>query len=243
MIETNKPELVILFKVTSRSRPNRFKHTINNIIEMCNGSAHVILATADSNDHTMNNPDIINFCQDRNVLLMFGDSKSKIDAINRDINNNPYLPKWDILVNVSDDQYFTLKGFDDAIRNDMEACFPEGDGVLHYPDNNRKDLMTMSIMDYKYYSRTNRVYMEKFVSVYCDDGAMKEAIALGKCTTGNPTEYIKFVDRRIFNHDHPAFGKCDWDEQYRANESKKVFAKDKATFDWWEHNNFGIPLK
>lgn len=239
---TEPPELVILFKVTSRSRPDRFKFAVNNIIEKCNNTAYVILASADTNDHTMNNPEIIQFCQDRNVLLFYGESKNKIDAINRDINNNSYLPKWDILINVSDDQYFLEKGFDDVIRNDFEKYFPEGDGMMHYPDNNRNDLMTMSIMDYKYYSRTNRVYFEKFESVYCDDAAMGEAKALGKYLTGNENEFLKFLPRRLYNHDHPAYGKPElWDDLYRQNESKKVFLKDELTFNWWKDNNFGIP--
>ncbi len=244
--ETVLPELIILFKVTSRSRPEKFKFTINNIIENCVNPAYYILASIDTEDTSTNTDDIKQFCKERNVLLMHASNwdevnkreKTKIEAINRDMNDNPHLPNWDILVNVSDDQYFTVKGFDDIIRTDFESHIPDLDGIMHYPDGNRSDLMTMSIMGKPWYDRFKRIYYEKYVSVRCDDDAMQEAKAWQK---HEGKKHYHFSDRNILVHAHPAYGKAAWDDQYRKTEHTKVHKRDKEIYDSREFYNFGIP--
>lgn len=247
--EITPPELIILFKVTSRSRPQKFKFTIDNIIKNCVNPAYYILASADAEDTSMNNDDIKAFCAERNVLLMYGsnDGKTKIDAINRDMNNNPYLPHWDILVNVSDDQYFTVPGFDDMIRVDFETYLPSLDGIMHYPDGNRKDLMTMSIMGRPWYNRFKRIYFHRYISVRCDDDAMNEAKAMEKY---DGKKHYHFSDRGILVHAHAAYGKkhpatgtVDKDALYLKNEHTKVHARDLEIYEWRKFNNFDIPVK
>lgn len=223
-------ELKILFKVTSRTRPEKFMSTINNIIDYCEGVENYILASADIDDATMNNEEIIQFCKERNVVLVFGYSKNKIDAINRDMDCKR-LPNWDILVNVSDDQSFIQYGFDNVIRHDAAKFLKNLDGVLHYPDGNRSDLMTMSIMTRKYYKRFGRIYHQEYVSVYCDNDAMEEAKLLKK---------YAFIDKNILVHNHPAYAKANWDDLYRKNESSELYEHDKSIFEKRKAINFGI---
>jgi hypothetical protein len=141
-----------------------------------------------------------------NHTYIAGTSKSKVDAINRDMDfiNSQY--DWDILVNFSDDVIITEKGFDDIIRKDFESLVQ----VLHYPDGNRADLLTVSIIGKDYYKRDNYIYNPEYKSLYCDNEAMEVAKQRG-C--------YKFVDKVIFNHLHPAFNKGIFDAQYQHTES------------------------
>jgi hypothetical protein len=107
-------DLKILFKYATRSRPALFKRGIDSIISNCNSDNYTILVSVDKDDKTMIRPDgsfAINKDYN-NTIIKVGTSKSKVDAINRDME---LVPKWDILVNMSDDMLFTKKGFDDII--------------------------------------------------------------------------------------------------------------------------------
>jgi enamine deaminase RidA (YjgF/YER057c/UK114 family) len=66
----------------------------------------------------MYNQMVHEFCSARGILLVYGTSKNKVDAINRDMDAFS-KPHWDILVNMSDDMEFTYKGFDIDIRKEF----------------------------------------------------------------------------------------------------------------------------
>jgi len=103
----------LLYKVTSRSRPNNLKRTLLNIQGMATNPDYLICLTLDEDDKTVNNDEFTDWLNQNFGLELhrvIGRSKSKIDAINRDLE---LFSNWDILVNVSDDQIFTVKGFDD----------------------------------------------------------------------------------------------------------------------------------
>lgn len=206
----------ILFKITSRSRPERFFEALDSIVDnLSNKKDYFILCTFDADDNTMCNKEVHDkLSQYQNIKAYYGISYSKVDAINRDL---AFAPEFDILVNVSDDQKFLVHGFDDIIRNDM----PEDlDWFVHYPDSHTKDkIPTMSIMGVNYFKRTNRIYHPDFKNVYCDNYAMQEAKVLNR--------YV-FINKSIFEHYHPMWRLADWDEQYRKTES--TYAEDRQTY-------------
>ena len=211
--------LRLLFKYTTRSRRSNFLRGIDSIIDnLADKENYHIYTTFDVDDDKMRPlPEIKG-----NHTYIAGTSKSKIDAINRDMDfiNSQY--DWDILVNFSDDVIITEKGFDDIIRKefmsygleDKEAIYlldrTDLDQVLHYPDGNRADLLTVSIIGKEYYKRDNYIYNPEYKSLYCDNEAMEVAKQRG-C--------YKFVDKVIFNHLHPAFNKGIFDAQYQHTES------------------------
>jgi hypothetical protein len=53
---------------------------------------------------------------------VIGLSKSKIDAVNRDINE--YKKHWDIVLLASDDMIPQIKGYDNIIRDNMMFNYP-----------------------------------------------------------------------------------------------------------------------
>ncbi len=203
----------ILFKITSRSRVNKFLETLDNIESFASSECEYLnVATLDLDDQWMPK----DFKRHKNTLYYWGYSKNKIDAINRDMNYIEY--DWDILVNVSDDMRFIKKDFDKEII----AAFNDIDQFIHYNDGNQKsNVSTMSIMGRKYYERFNYIYHPDYISLWCDKEATEVAQALGK---------YKYMgdDNILFKHYHPAWGLANYDEQYKKTESFE--AVDKQTY-------------
>lgn len=212
---------IILFKYTSRSRPDLFFRGLDSIVNnLSDKENYHILCSFDLDDTTMCNVEVTKRLNTYdNLTYYFGTSDSKIQAINRDLFN--FKGDWDILVNFSDDQVFLVPGFDEEIRNDIVAA-GGFDWFLHYPDSHAKAaLPTMSIMGREYYHRNNFIYHPRFQNVYCDNYAMDEAKKLGR---------YKFVNKSIFDHLHPAWGLAPMDDQYRKTEDKEGYARDKEVY-------------
>lgn len=226
----------ILFKYTSRSRPRKFIEGLQSITNMVSDKEnYTILCSLDEDDGTMNNEEMRQeIGRFPKTHIQYGTSKSKIDAINRDLNE--YKEPWDILVVMSDDMRFTAYGFDQLIREGMNHNFPEMDGFLHYPDSTaRHQLATMSIMGRKYYELDNYIYNPAYLSLWCDNEAMEVAQIRQK--------YL-YMGIPIFDHMHPAYGLGEWDEQYRQQQNlwgidEETFKERKRKmFDLYERNPF-----
>lgn len=215
-------ELSILFKLTSRSRPFNLIRALDSIETNVTNPNYQILISMDSDDISCNNADFIRQIGQNygwHVYMVFGNSKNKIDAINRDIEN---FKSWDILVNVSDDQIFTQKGFDERIRLAFLSLAPDLDGFIHFRDSNHNPidaLSTLSIIGRKYFERDNYIYHPEFKSFFCDNLAQDLAKARGK---------YHFVNEIIFDHLHASYGKSQNDELYRKND--KYWRQDELLY-------------
>lgn len=221
----------ILYKFASRSRKQKFFACIDNIEIMSFNKNFTILASLDIDDPAMNTPDTIaSLRKYERVLPVFSISKNKVDAINRDMSS---VKDWDILINMSDDMMFIEPGFDKIIEEAMQKFYPDGDCLLHFPDQHQGiNCMTMSIMDRKYYDRFGFIYHPDYASLECDMEAMEVGQRLGR---------YRFIDKRIFNHYHPSFGDTAYDEQYNKTEGRidpSIRQKDKQTFLNRKKNHF-----
>ena len=201
----------ILYKVTSKSRINNLKRTLLNIQEMALNPDYLICLTLDEDDKTVNNVEFTHWLNQNFGLELhyfFGHSENKIHAINRDLE---HFTSWDILVNVSDDQIFTVKGFDKIIE---DAFMFKGDTdlFLHMRDTNHDPidaLCTLSIVGKQYFDRDGFIYDPRFKSFFCDNLAQDVAKARG-C--------YKFIPDVIFDHLHASYGKSQSDALYRSND-------------------------
>lgn len=214
----------ILFNFATRSRPDKLKACLENISDNANGNWYVGIKI----DH--DDPSDYSFLEnfDHRFVVLKGTSRNKVHAINRNVGDG-----WDILVNTSDDIMFTEKGFDDIIRKSMGLdCF------LHFPEEyadgqaqkkERDTISVVSIMDKAYYDRFCYVYHPDYKSLWCDNEATQVARMLGR---------YKHVDKKIFEHLHPAAGKGQMDHQYRKTES--YYQEDKRTFERRRAMNFGL---
>jgi len=212
----------LFFKCTSRSRPHRMKKTIDSIVSNVSSDCdYFIQLSLDEDDPTLAEYfKIISPVHEK----IIGTSKNKIDAINRDMDLVDQW--WDVLINVSDDQVFIQPNFDLDIVNNMGN---DTDMFLHFPDGNRKDLATMSIIGRKYYLRDGYIYHNDYITECCDDEA-QEVAKLRGC--------YKYIDKNIFIHEHPAYNKASWDSNYAVNMVLEKQIKDRLTLERRRKNNF-----
>lgn len=210
----------IVLKFPSRSRSSKFFAALDNIFSTAKTDVKVY-ATLDIDDRIMYNDTVFKRLQsyEDKVTATWGLSKNKIHAINRDLDK--IEEDWQVLICMSDDFYFLKNGWDLEMISDIVENFSDTDFFLHYPDGIQKKTSTFNITGRKYFERQNHIYHFDFVSVYCDNLETDLAKHRGK--------YL-FIDKMLFEHRHPVYNKCDWDEQYRQTESTANYAKDKATY-------------
>lgn len=217
----------ILYKLSSRSRPYKCIKAIENIHQFCQHNDFEIQVTADLDDETMTSKEVRDKIQGYpKTFITYGTSDNKVSAINRDMS---LFTDWDILINMSDDMEFIQTGFDTTIIADYNH-FAHGDVLMHYPDQAAgQALITMAIMDRKYYDRFGYIYNPEYKSLFCDNEQQEVAKILGR--------YV-FIKKRLFNHNHPAWGLAPVDALMVHTES--FYAEDQATFERRKLINFGI---
>lgn len=220
-------QLKILYKFTTRGRPERFRLSYESIIMAQNNS--VICVTIDEDDELMKKHLESN---SYDVFFFKGKSNNKIHAINRDLDKIEKF-EWDIIICWSDDMVIFDMDFEKIVSN----CFYENgqknlDLFIHLPDGHRNEnLSTLSIMGRDYYNRFHYIYHPAYESVYCDDEATRVAKIL------NCYRYFPIF---AYDHRHPSNGYSFWDEQYEKNESAEMYLKDRKTFVERREKNFEL---
>lgn len=220
--------MTILFNFASRSRPDKFFETLDNIVRNCASNDYFIVCKLDEDDTTMTDAyvrrKLLTYSK---VIVKWGASTSKIHAINRDLNDGD-LPPWHILANCSDDMRFRTHGFDDIIRKHM----PENlDAFLHFPDDYAKErVCTCSIIGYRYYQRDMHVFWPGYYSMWSDDEETDKAKARG-C-------YVYIPNAMEIDHLHYTnMGKAGKDALYRRNDT---YLQDKKIYEERKARNFDL---
>lgn len=223
----------ICFKYPSRGRPEQFKTCFETYTRLLSKKHdyHFVISM-DTNDTTMNTDDIKTFLTEKRkeyqLEYYYGESKNKIDAVNRDM----LAPSYDILVLISDDMIPQVENFDDIIVEEFKRSFPDYDGMLNFNDGLRKDwprLCTLTVYGLKYYQRFGYIYHPDYISVYCDDEQTQ---------VGRMLQKIKDIDQVIIKHewDQPQFQ----DELRRSTEHEDMYKKDEETFKRRKSCNFDL---
>jgi len=218
----------ILFKFPSRSRPARFFETLDNIHAMvADKDHHKVVCTLDIDDTTMYNAEVIKQLSGyENTVAMFGKSKSKIDAFNRDMED---IQDWDIVVAISDDMRFIIHGFDEIIREGFRCVAPDFDALLHYPDQDAKHIIpVLYIAGRKYFERDLFIYNPIYWSLFCDNESKRVAEIRGK---------YYYMGIQLVNHLNPAYGHLPRDEQF--NNQQDQWGHDERMYNRREATNFG----
>lgn len=216
----------ILFKYTTRSRRSNFLRGYDSILnKIANREDYHILISVDKDDQSMYPLPVL----DGNHTFVVDNSKNKIDAINRDLNEFDY--DWDILINMSDDMIFTKKGFDDVIRSEFYNDFNQ---YLHFNDGNQKsNVCTMHIVGRNYYDRFKYIYHPDYISLWSDVENDIVAKQLG-C-------YKYMGDNvQLFRHLHPAWGLAPQDALSIKTEDRALWVADEITFNKRKRINFGL---
>jgi hypothetical protein len=143
----------------------------------------------------------------KNTEVVIGLSKSKIDAVNRDLNN--YKKHWDIVLLASDDMVPQIKGYDDIIRDNMMFNYPDTDGILFFNDGFQGNkLNTLCILGNRYYQRFNYIYHPDYKSCWSDNEFM---------VVGNILKKQSYINQVIIKHEHPDWGYGNPDQIHKNN--------------------------
>lgn len=220
----------ICYVFPSRSRPDKFFSTLENIIDNSFSENFFIWCKLDQDDSTMNNVEVIERLQWYDeVTVKWGLSKNKVHAVNRDMED---LPPCDILVLVSDDIKWTTFGFDEEIREAFAKFSPDFSSVIHFPEEKSADrTMILTVMGINLYKKLGHLYHPDYESVYCDNQLTEMCRKMGK---------YHYVNKILYVHNHAIWGKAEWDDLYRYNERPEVYKKDHETYLRHKKNNFGL---
>jgi len=196
----------LLIKFPTRSRARKFLTVLNKYVKLMEDKTNQIVVSCDNDDPSMLEDyvkDVVS--QYDNVTLLYGDNKSKIQAINNDMGDIDF----DIVLLASDDMIPQIKGYDTIIKNKMEEFYPDTDGVLWFDDGNRGDgLNTLCILGKKYYDRFGYIYHPEYKSLWCDNEFMDVSKKLNK---------VKYINQVIIKHEHPDCGYGDRDVIHKEN--------------------------
>ncbi len=222
----------LLIKYATRSRPVWFVRAIENIVATISTSNYQILVSADLDDPTMNNDDIKNFVAHYpQIKIVYGLSKSKVDAINRDMN---FADEWDWLINFSDDMVFTVHGWDKIMETEHNKVWRFGQPFFaHWNDGVVGDkLPTMSIMNKEYYDIDGYIYYPEYKSFSCDAEAWFVAKARGM---------HHYFEQELFKHVHSSSIGLPYDELYHLNS----LHTPHDTKLYWDrlHADFGLKVE
>lgn len=220
----------LLIKFPSRARPTRFIEVFNLYNSMLSGKHEVsFLCSFDADDETMNTPEMHNWVERQGKLVkaFWGNSKTKIEAINADLEN---AGDYDVLLLAADDTIPQVHGYDDIIMGHMQTYYPDCDGVLHYNDGRQGErLNTLCILGKKYFDRFGYIYYKDYISVYADNEFMDISRMLGKAT------YIN--DVIIW---HAWMDNLGDDLLYQRNNCPTLSHKDNITYMNRKQHNFYI---
>lgn len=199
----------LLIKFPTRGRSEKFFEVLDKYYEFLDDVDNTrFIITCDLDDSNMNNPKVKKkFTMYENLEVFYGESKSKIEAINSNIDDDDF----DIILLASDDMIPQMKGFDSKIKSDMKEKYSDTDGVLWYYDGYRKDLNTLCILGKRYYKRFGYIYNPEYKSFYADNEFTIVANILKKQT---------FIDLCIIKHYHPDITNeffNEYDETYLKN--------------------------
>lgn len=218
----------ICYSFASRSRPQKFFTCIDAVKDLSESKDYFIWAKLDEDD-LFADVYLKRIDEYPELVVNWGKSDNKIHAINRSMEN---LPPCDIIVVLSDDMIFEVYGFDNEIRDAFKNCFPNFDGVVHFPDSHALErTMTLTIMGANLYKQLGYLYHPLFESVYADNHLTELTKAMGR--------YV-FINKQIFDHHHPGWQMAEWDEQYKKTESPEYYQKDHKTYIKLKENNFGL---
>lgn len=204
----------ILVKYTTRGRVDRFFEGMESIYNLCSQPEHMrVLITCDLDDKIMCNDEVKNRIEGyKHAHVIYGTSTGKINAINRDMDILPDdFKDWDIIANFSDDQRFTIFGWDDLIRTDFNSVFPETlDGYMAYLDTDTQGaLSTLLIAGRKFMDLFGFIYNPVYISLFADNEMEDIARMMGK---------FHYTGYTIYQHLLPAYGHLPEDEMWRIQQ-------------------------
>ena len=163
----------------------------------------------------------------KNVDFYYGHSKTKIEAVNADLEK---APNFDILLLASDDMIPKQVNYDQYIVNAYSESFPDLDGVVHFNDGRQgPNLNTFCIMGKPYFNRFGYIYHPSYKSVFCDNEFTDVSRLLGRS---------KYYDNILFFHGWIQF--TGMDELMIRNENRELYDIDSKNYQERKARKFDL---
>jgi len=224
----------ILFKIPSRERPAIFEKCVRGWLarQSRSDSTHY-LVSLDANDPTL--PQYLQAikglwaCHPHAPIdVHVGESKNKIDAVNRDLDKAP--EGWSVIICGSDDMECAALRWDVTVVTLMRKHFPKLDGALHFPDGNTKDLITFTVMGARLYRAFGYLYHPDYASLWADNEFHDTVYAMGK---------VRALSHMLARHRHCSVrGGLPKDKLYERNEA--LYGADNLVYLRRKVHNFDI---
>lgn len=226
-------DLKILVKFPSRERPVKLVERLKEYKLLADDENIQYLITLDADDYLSNRIELLNELEALNVTAYIGMSRSKVEAINRDMHK---AEPWDICVLASDDMHCIVQGWDTIIKKDMLENFPDTDGVLWYWDGDAQTkgkLNTMCIFGRVYYQRFGYIYHPAFKSLWADNLFMEQADLLGRQFKSEQVlfKHVHFTNTRGMQQDRLML------------KTQSFYIEDKKTYNKLKADGILQPIK
>lgn len=203
----------------SRSRPDQAEKTIKLWLDNAKNKIDIeYVLSVDVDDPCL--PKYKNVADKYGIKLYRAVNKSVVDAINRGTRNST----GNIIVVTSDD-FSCPPDWDVKLMNELEG---KEDFLLKTQDGIQPTLITLPILDRKYFDRFDYVYYKGYKHMFCDEELTTVGHMLGRVINSD----------LLFEHLHYSVGKSKKDELNIRND--KTWSQGKNHFKSRLKNNFGI---
>lgn len=222
----------ILVKFPTRGRSDLFFKTLDLYYSMALDKENLFfLVSLDEDDPDMSSFDVNEkLLSYENLMFIYGKSKNKIHAVNRDL--ELFEDRFDIILLASDDMIPQVQGYDEIIRDKMKELYPDTDGILFFNDGFKKNVLnTLCILGEKYYKRFGYIYYPGYVSLWADNEFMEVGYLLKKQT---------YIDHCIIKHEHPDHGFTAIPRDNIHVLNNKFYDVDKNLFEERKSKNFDL---
>ena len=157
----------------------------------------------------------------KSISIIIRDNKSAIQAIN----NAASQSKYDLLIVISDD-FDCFENWDKYL---IENLREKEDFIVKTDDGLQPTLITLPIMDRKYYNRFGYVYYPEYLHMFCDTEMTDVGHILGKV--------IALKDKQ-FTHKHYIAGYMQKDEINEKNDA--TWNQGETLYNERKKHNFYI---
>lgn len=203
----------------SRSRPEQAEATIKLWLGNAKDKSQIeYLLSVDHNDKDLKRYKAI--AERNGIKTHIALNKSAIEAINRAARK----AQGNLLIVVSDD-FLAEKDWDEKLLKELEG---KEDYIVKTVDCIQPTLITLPIMDRKYYERFDYIYEKGYLHMFCDEEMTTVGHMLGKVINSD----------LVFEHIHYSTGKFKKDEISVKND--KSWNQGKKHFNERLKTNFGI---
>lgn len=211
----------ILVKLPSRQRAHRCIETIKNWRSLASSPDRItMLIGIHRDDETMNKPSMLDVFRQLGCIAHIHDGQTKVQAMNAGVAD--HLRGHEILILAADDMRCTVKGWDERIRRDMAAHWPNLDGALFYNDGHQgARINTLPVMGVNLWRKFGYFYHPAYASLFCDNEYQDVLQALNR---------LPYFDDCIIEHCHPIFKRGIEADALLAH-TDSFWDQDKATYE------------